>query len=186
MRRPKNQICYNRHIFFTLASTLGSAGKAFCHLEGLSSVGLYSPSSNVPSSYKVLAITRRNLSPAVQETINIRSEVQNAKAKSLWIRPSRFTPQWKNVQIRYVKVPNNIWGRSECRTWKEMCMNDQNRDVSWGKHLKKYWKTNPGMYGTLHNTYLLSYEHVRFDQGFLNMTWHALLSQVSSISYYVY
>lgn len=33
------------------------------HLEGLSSVGLYSPSSRVPSSYKVLAMTNRNLSP---------------------------------------------------------------------------------------------------------------------------
>lgn len=33
------------------------------YLDGLSSVGLYSPSSRVPSSYKVLAMTRRNLSP---------------------------------------------------------------------------------------------------------------------------
>lgn len=33
------------------------------YLDGLSSVGLYSPSSSVPSSYKVLAMTRRNLSP---------------------------------------------------------------------------------------------------------------------------
>lgn len=33
------------------------------YLEGRSSVGLYSPSSSVPSSYRVLAITRRNLSP---------------------------------------------------------------------------------------------------------------------------
>ena len=35
------------------------------HLEGLSSVGLYSPSSRVPSSYKVLAMTNRNLSPEI-------------------------------------------------------------------------------------------------------------------------
>lgn len=33
------------------------------YLDGRSSVGLYSPSSRVPSSYKVLAMTRRNLSP---------------------------------------------------------------------------------------------------------------------------
>lgn len=29
-------------------------------------MGLYSPSSSVPSSYKVLAMTRRNLSPATR------------------------------------------------------------------------------------------------------------------------
>ncbi len=39
-----------------------------CYLDGLSSWGLYSPSSGVPSSYSVLAITSLNLSP--EQTIS--------------------------------------------------------------------------------------------------------------------
>lgn len=67
------------------------------YLDGLSSVGLYSPSSRVPSSYKVLAMTRRNLSPGRRGQRS--GEKAGGRSQEQQQQPQQISGWWQGAAL---------------------------------------------------------------------------------------